>query len=189
MHGVTTSTFNIHKTYMKLFRAMATVGGMTMLSRVAGFIRDILTAMLMGAGPVTDAFIVALKLPNLFRRITAEGAFSVSFVPMYAGRLEADGQEEAGKLANDTLAVMLSILIPFTLIAMLAMPYVIYVIAPGFADEPERYSLAVHLSRVTFPYLVLISVVALVGGMLNSVDRFAPFAAAPVFWVLGVAAL
>ena len=169
---------------MKLAKAMATVAGLTGLSRIAGFTRDILTAAILGAGPIADAFFVALKLPNFFRRVTAEGAFSVAFVPLYSESLEKEGQDKADLFASNAFMVMLSILSVVTLLAMIAMPYVIYVIAPGFADDPLRYDLAVELSRVTFPYLMLMSLTALLGGVLNAIDRFAPFAFAPVLFNL-----
>lgn len=156
---------------------MVTVAGLTGLSRIFGFVRDILTAAILGAGPVADAFFVALKLPNFFRRVTAEGAFSVSFVPLYAGKL-AQGKN-ADAFASNTFAVMLVILVPFTLLALVAMPWIIYAIAPGFAGDAVRYPLAVELSRVTFPYLLLMSLTALLGGVLNARERFAPFAFAP----------
>ena len=167
---------------MNLFRAMATVGGLTGVSRVAGFIRDILTASILGAGPVADAFFVALKLPNFFRRVTAEGAFSVSFVPVYSEILEKDGRSEADAFASNAFMVMLAILSGFCLLAMAAMPLVISVVAPGFTDDPVRFDLAVELSRVTFPYLLAMSLVALLGGVLNALGRFAPFAFAPVLF-------
>ncbi|MEM8833340.1 MAG: murein biosynthesis integral membrane protein MurJ [Pseudomonadota bacterium] len=167
---------------MKLLRAITTVAGFTGLSRVFGFIRDILTAAILGAGPIADAFFVALKLPNFFRRVTAEGAFSVSFVPLYSEMLEKDGKEKASVFASNAFAMMLVILVPFTLLALMAMPYIIYAIAPGFADDPIRYDLAVDLSRITFPYLIFMSLTALLGGMLNAHNKFAPFAAAPILF-------
>ncbi len=165
---------------------MVTVAGMTALSRVAGFVRDILTAAILGAGPVADAFFVALKLPNFFRRVTAEGAFSVSFVPLYSETLEVEGREEADIFANNAFAMMLAVLSAFTLLAVFAMPWIINVIAPGFAGDPVRYDLAVELSRITFPYLLMMSLSALLGGVLNAHDRFAPFAAAPVIFNLSL---
>ena len=165
-------------------KAMATVGGLTGLSRIAGFIRDILTAAILGAGPVADAFFVALKLPNFFRRVTAEGAFSVSFVPVYAELLEKDGRARADSFASNAFMMMLTLLMGFTLVMLLAMPWVIYAIAPGFAGDEVRYDLAVELTRVTFPYLLMMSLTALLGGVLNALDRFAPFAFAPVLFNL-----
>lgn len=169
---------------MSLLRAMTTVAGMTGLSRIAGFARDILTASILGAGPVADAFFVALKLPNFFRRVTAEGAFSVSFVPLYSSTLEQEGPERARIFASNAFWIMTLILSVFCGLAMIFMPYVLMVIAPGFSDDPLRYDLGVELSRITFPYLLLMSLTALLGGVLNAHDRFAPFAFAPVLFNL-----
>lgn len=183
---------------MKLLKAMATVAGLTGLSRVFGFARDIMTAAILGAGPVADAFFVALKLPNFFRRVTAEGAFSVAFVPLYSETLEKEGREKADAFASNAFMVMLSILSVLTLLALAVMPWIITAIAPGFTGVTEvqcirapcpplpdpRFDLAVTLSRVTFPYLMLMSLTALLGGVLNALDRFAPFAFAPVLFNL-----
>lgn len=173
---------------MKLFNAMATVAGLTALSRIAGFARDIMTASILGAGPIADAFFVALKLPNFFRRVTAEGAFSVSFVPIYSSELQHEGRESADVFANRTFSLMLWGLSGFTLLAMLFMPVVIDLIAPGFSDDPQRYDLAVTLSRITFPYLLLMSLTSLLGGVMNAHDKFAPFAVAPVLFNLALIA-
>lgn len=167
---------------MKLVKAMATVAGMTALSRIAGFTRDILTAAFLGAGPVADAFFVALKLPNFFRRVTAEGAFSIVFVPMYSKTREIETQEKADAFASNAFMVMLAALSIFTVLALFLMPFIIGAIAPGFSDDPVRYDLAIELTRITFPYLLLISLAALLGGVLNAMDRFAPFAFAPVLF-------
>lgn len=169
---------------MKLLNAMATVAGLTGVSRILGFVRDILTAAILGAGPIADAFFVALKLPNFFRRVTAEGAFSVAFVPLYSEKLEKEDQSAASLFASNAFAVMLLFLVPFTILAIIAMPYVIYAIAPGFTDDPLRYDMAVELSRVTFPYLLMMSLTALMGGLLNAHDKFAPFASAPILFNL-----
>lgn len=171
---------------MKLLNAMATVAGLTGVSRILGFVRDILTAAILGAGPIADAFFVALKLPNFFRRVTAEGAFSVAFVPLYSEKLAQEDQKAASLFASNAFAVMLLCLIPFTLLAMLAMPYIIYAIAPGFSGDAVRYDLAVDLSRVTFPYLLLMSLTALMGGILNAHNKFAPFASAPILFNLAI---
>jgi len=167
---------------MKLAKAMATVAGLTGVSRVAGFARDVLTAAVLGAGPVADAFFVALKLPNFFRRVTAEGAFSVAFVPLYSHKLEDESREAADAFANNAFMVMLLLLSAFTCLAMIGMPYIMNVIAPGFVDDSIRYDLAIELTRITFPYLLLMSLTALLGGVLNALDRFAPFAFAPVLF-------
>ncbi|WP_448191758.1 murein biosynthesis integral membrane protein MurJ [Azospirillum sp. sgz301742] len=165
---------------MSFARSIATVGGLTMLSRLAGFARDILTAAVLGAGPVADAFFVALKLPNLFRRMFAEGAFSVAFVPLFAAELHTSGRAAAIAFAEEAMGVLLAVLVPFAILAVLGMPALMHVLAPGFVDEPAKFGLAVGMARLTFPYLVLISLVALLGGVLNALDRFGPFAAAPV---------
>lgn len=171
---------------MSLIKAMATVAGMTGLSRIAGFVRDVLMAAYLGAGPVADAFFVALKLPNFFRRVTAEGAFSIVFVPMYSKTLQIESKEKADLFASNSFMVMLCGLSVFTLIAIIFMPYMIGAIAPGFYDDPIRMLLAVELARITFPYLILMSLTALLGGILNAMDRFAPFAFAPVLFNLSL---
>ena len=165
---------------MSFARAIATVGGLTLLSRLAGFARDILTAAVLGAGPVADAFFVALKLPNFFRRLFAEGAFGVAFVPLFAAELQRNGRAAAVAFAEQALAILLAALLPFTALAIAAMPWLMHGLAPGFADEPAKFDLAVGMARLTFPYLALISLVALLGGVLNALDRFGPFAAAPI---------
>ncbi|MBI1207654.1 MAG: murein biosynthesis integral membrane protein MurJ [Azospirillum sp.] len=165
---------------MSFARAIATVGGLTLISRVFGFARDILTAAILGAGPGADAFFVALKLPNFFRRLFAEGAFSVSFVPLFAARLEDSGRVAAQTFAAEALAAMLAVMLPFTVLMIVAMPWLMVVLAPGFADQPEKFALAIDLARCAFPYLALISVTALLGGVLNAMGRFAAFAAAPI---------
>lgn len=171
---------------MKLVKAMATVAGMTGLSRIAGFARDMLTAAFLGAGPVADAFFVALKLPNFFRRVTAEGAFSIVFVPMYSKRMEVDGKDDADLFASNAFMMMVATLSVFTLFALMFMPYIIAAIAPGFRDDPERLDLALEMCRITFPYLLLMSLTALLGGVLNAMNRFAPFAFAPVLFNLSL---
>lgn len=171
---------------MKLIKAMATVAGMTALSRIAGFIRDILTAAYLGAGPMADAFFVALKLPNFFRRITAEGAFSISFVPLYSKMLENDMRAKADDFANNAFTLMCCVLTVFTIIVLIFMPHVLGVVAPGFGDEPEKKMMAIEFSRITFPYLLLISLTALMGGVLNAHHRYAPFAFAPVLFNLSL---
>ena len=165
---------------MALLRSVATVGSYTLLSRVFGFVRDILTAAILGAGPVADAFFVAQRLPNLFRSLFAEGAFSAAFVPLFAGILAEHGKEAARVFAEDALAVLLAALLGFVLLGEIFMPAVMGVIAPGFGEDPEKFSLAVELAQITFPYLLFIALVALQGGVLNSVDRFAAAAATPI---------
>jgi putative peptidoglycan lipid II flippase len=163
---------------------MATIAGFTLVSRVAGMVRDMLTAAFLGAGPIADAFFVALKIPNLFRRVAAEGAFSVSFVPLYTKTLTNEGEEAAGKFSGEVFSVMALIISVFSVAMMIAMPWIIHLIAPGFEEGTERYSAAVSLTQITFPYLILMSFVALFGGMLNAHNKFAPFAAAPIIFNL-----
>jgi putative peptidoglycan lipid II flippase len=164
---------------MSLFRAVATVGGYTMLSRVLGFIRDTLMAAVLGAGPISDAFFVALRLPNMFRTLFAEGAFSAAFVPIFTRRLEASGHDGAKLYAEQALSLLLAGLLATVLIAELFMPQLIPLIAPGFRDKTEQFALATALTRITFPYLLFISLASLQSGILNSLNRFAAAAVTP----------
>ena len=127
---------------MALFRAFATVGGYTALSRVLGLVREILIANFVGAGFVADAFFVAFRLPNLFRRVFAEGAFNAAFVPLFARRLEEEGEAAARRFAEETLAVFLFVLLGLTVLAMAAMPWLMRIIAPGFFDDSRARSTA-----------------------------------------------
>ena len=165
---------------MALFRSVATIGGYTMASRVLGFIRDILTAAFLGAGPVADAFFVAQRLPNLFRSLFAEGAFSAAFVPLFAGMIAHDGRTVAKRFAEDSLAVLLTALFICVLLGEIFAPNLLDILAPGFRAEPDKFALTVGLTRITFPYLLFISLTALQGGILNSVERFAATAATPI---------
>ena len=163
-----------------LIRSFATVSSYTMLSRLLGFVRDVMIAAILGAGPLADAFFVAFKLPNFLRRLFAEGAFNAGFVPLFAGTLEADGKVAARAFAEQAQAILLAILVPLVIVAIAAMPWVIAVMAPGFEYGGERYLRAVELSRITFVYILFISLVALQGGVLNSLGKFAAAAAAPM---------
>ncbi|WP_026986661.1 murein biosynthesis integral membrane protein MurJ [Fodinicurvata fenggangensis] len=165
---------------MALLRSFATVGGLTAVSRVLGFIRDILIAAGLGSGPVADAFFVAFRFPNLFRRLFAEGAFNAAFVPLFSARLEQEGPEAARRFAGDVLSVMLSGLLLFTALCLALMPWIMQVIAPGFTDNSEKFALTVELTRIAFPYLLAMVITALLGGVLNSLYRFAAAAAAPI---------
>lgn len=165
---------------MKLYRAFATVGGLTLVSRILGFFRDILIAAVLGTGLVADAFFVAFRFPNLFRRLFGEGAFNSAFVPLFAKALEGEGKSVAREFAEQSLSVLLTALLIFTAIAEIAMPWLMYAIAPGFSDTPEKFELAIVLTRIAFPYLLCMSLVALLSGVLNALDRFAAAAAAPI---------
>lgn len=157
-----------------------TVGGYTLLSRVTGFARDIMLAAILGAGPIADAFFVALRLPNHFRAIFAEGAFSAAFVPAYTHLHNRDALA-ARSFADRIFTLLLSVQAALLVVAWLFMPQVIALLAPGFTSDPARAELAISLTRITFPYLLLITLVTLYGGMLNAMHRFASPAAAPIF--------
>jgi putative peptidoglycan lipid II flippase len=165
---------------MKLYRAFATVGGLTMISRLLGFGRDILIAATLGTGLVADAFFVAFRFPNLFRRLFAEGAFNAAFVPLFAKRLEGEGADAARAFAEEAMAGLLAVLLVASAVALIAMPWLMLLLAPGFVEDPSKYDLAVLLTRLAFPYLVCISAVALLSGVLNSLGRFSAAAAAPI---------
>jgi putative peptidoglycan lipid II flippase len=164
-----------------------TVGGYTLLSRLTGFARDIMLAAILGAGPVADAFFVALRLPNHFRAIFAEGAFNAAFVPAYA-HLYGTSQPSAKLFADRIFTVLFVAQIVLLALAWLFMPQVIAILAPGFSDDPARGGLAIALTRITFPYLLLVTLVTLYGGMLNVMHRFASAAAAPIFLNLSMMA-
>ncbi len=163
-----------------MIERILTVGGFTLLSRLTGFIRDIILAAILGAGPQADAFFVALRLPNHFRAIFAEGAFNAAFVPAYARIRQQGGAGRAGLFANHIFTLFLASQLVLLAAALLFTPAVIDVLAPGFRADPERFALAVKLTRITFPYLLLITLVTLYGGILNALQRFAAAAAAPI---------
>src|SRR5262245_37044785 len=163
-----------------MIRQFSVVGGFTLLSRITGFARDIFLAAVLGAGPIADAFFVALRLPNHFRAIFAEGAFNAAFVPAYARVREASGPDPARLFADRVFTLLLISQLVLLAIALAFTPAVIGVLAPGFNRDAGRFALAVELTRITFPYLVLVSLVTLYGGILNALDRFASAAAAPV---------
>ena len=165
---------------IRLMRTLVTIGGLTLISRIIGFVRDILTAGFLGAGPISDAFFVALRLPNFFRRLFAEGAFHGAFIPLFASEYHDHGKHAAFSFASDVMSVLLMIVVPFSLLVIVLMPYLLMVLAPGFDTRPAQFALAVDLTRITFCYIICISLVALLGGMLNSMNRFAPFAAIPI---------
>lgn|SRR5690606_26041741 len=165
---------------MSLLKSVATVGGYTMISRVLGFLRDILMAAILGAGPVADAFFVAFRIPNMFRRLVAEGAFSAAFIPLFARKLEQEGKEPALEFASHALAILIGFLLIFSSLFMIFMPFMMQFLAPGFEMEGLRFELAVDYTRITFPYLLAMAIVALLGGVLNAFYKFAAMAAAPI---------
>lgn len=163
-----------------LLRAFATVSGMTLISRVTGFVRDILIAGVLGAGLTADAFLIAFQFPNLFRRLFAEGAFSAGFVPIFSEILEKEGREKALRFAEQSFAVLATTLFIFVLAVMVFMPIALYAIAPGFSEIPGQMERATDLARIAFPYLFFISLVSLQSGVLNALDRFSAAAATPI---------
>jgi putative peptidoglycan lipid II flippase len=171
-----------------MIKRILTVGGFTLLSRVTGFIRDIILAAVLGAGPVADAFFVAFRLPNHFRAIFAEGAFNAAFVPAYARIREQNGAERAGTFAGRIFTLLLASQLVLLALALAFTPEALDVLAPGLSDDPSRYPLAVALTRVTFPYLLLITMVTLYGGILNALQRFAAAASASILLNLAMIA-
>lgn len=157
---------------MNLLKSLAAVSSMTMLSRVLGFVRDTIVARTFGAGMATDAFFVAFKLPNLLRRIFAEGAFSQAFVPILAEYKAQQGEEATRTFLAYVSGLLTLVLALVTVLGMLAAPLVIWITAPGFADTPEKFALTSNLLRVTFPYILLISLASLAGAVLNTWNRF-----------------
>src|SRR4051812_5063374 len=161
-------------------RSVATVGGLTLASRALGFLREILMAQFFGTGAINDAFVVAMRLPNLFRQLFAEGAFNSAFVPMFAGELETKGRVGGQRFAESVLSTLLLVLAAVTIAAELGMPWLIRVFAFGFYQYPEKFTAAVLFTQITFPYLLFMSLGALQGGVLNALGRFADAAAAPI---------
>jgi putative peptidoglycan lipid II flippase len=163
-----------------MIKRILTVGGFTLLSRVTGFVRDIIMAAVLGAGPIADAFFIAFRLPNHFRAIFAEGAFNAAFVPAYARLREQGGAERAGQFADRIFTILLASQVVLLAAALAFTPQVIDLLAPGLGQDSVRYPLAVELTRITFPYLLMITLVTLYGGILNAMQRFATAAAAPI---------
>lgn len=162
---------------IRLISSVLTVGGWTLLSRGAGFARDVMMAAYLGAGPAAEAFLVAFSLPNMFRRFFAEGAFNMAFVPMYAKRLE--GGEDANAFARDAFSGMAGLLFVFSILGTLAMPWLVWAMASGFAGD-ARFDLAVLYGRIGFCYILFISLVALISGVLNAHGRFTEASFVPV---------
>ena len=164
---------------MNLYRAIGSIGGLTMVSRVLGFARDMIGSRVLGASHANDAFNLAFLLPNIFRRLFAEGAFSSGFVPLFSRRLAAGGPEDAQAFSNEILAVFMPALLLVTVVFEIFMPGILLVVVPEYGQVPQKLPLAIELTRWTFPYLLFISLVALLSGVLNSLTRFAVAAFAP----------
>ncbi len=165
------------KSASRLVSGFLTVGSWTLVSRVLGFVRDVMIAAFLGAGPVAEAFLVAFSLPNMFRRFFAEGAFNMAFVPLFSKRLE--GGDDAQEFAQDAFSGLATVLIVFSLVAQVAMPALVFAMASGFVED-ERFDLAVLFGRICFPYILFISLAALLSGLLNATGRFVEAAAMPV---------
>ncbi|MDS4013992.1 MAG: murein biosynthesis integral membrane protein MurJ [Candidatus Accumulibacter sp.] len=165
---------------MNLLRSLATVSSMTLLSRILGFVRDFVIARTFGAGMLTDAFFVAFKLPNLLRRLFAEGAFSQAFVPVLGEYKNRYGASETRQLVDRVVSLLFLVVFAVTLLGMLAAPILVYISAPGFAADSGKFALTVELTRITFPYILFMSLVAVAGGILNTWSRFAIPAFTPV---------
>jgi putative peptidoglycan lipid II flippase len=163
-----------------MLRKILSVGGWTLGSRATGFLRDVVMAALMGTGPVADAFVVALRIPNHFRAIFGEGAFNAAFVPAYARIDEAQGRERARLFVDRVFGVMLVVQVALLAVALPAMPWIVGLLAPGFSADPQKFELAVTLTRITFPYLLFIVLVTVLSGLLNAHERFAAAAGAPI---------
>ena len=166
---------------MNLLRVLANVGSMTFLSRILGFARDTLIARMFGAGLATDAFFVAFKIPNLLRRVSAEGAFSQAFVPILAEYKSQRSAAETHALISHVASLMGVFLVLVTIAGMLAAPLIVGITAPGFAKDASKFALTVELLRITFPYIVFISLVSLAGGVLNTYSKFQVPAFTPVW--------
>ena len=171
-----------------MLKKILSVGGWTLVSRFTGFIRDVVMAAILGAGPVADAFVVAFRLPNHFRAIFAEGAFNSAFVPAYARVRETKGPDPARLFVDRVFSLMLFVQVALLVLALLGMPWVVRLLAPGFAEDPAKFDLAVTLTRITFPYLFFIALVTLFSGLLNAHERFAAAAAAPILLNLSLIA-
>ena len=165
-----------------LARSFGQIGVLTAASRVLGLLRDIVFAAFLGAGPAADAFLVALKLPNMFRRLSAEGALSNAFVPSYAWEGEKNGGTAALRLAGEVQVVLLLVLLAVVAAFEVMMPSIVMLLAPGFSATPERFAAAVALARITMPYLPMISLVAFWAALANAHDRFVPGAAMPIMF-------
>lgn len=175
---------------MSLLRNFVSVGSWTVVSRLAGFARDALMAAVLGVGPMADAFNAAFRFPNLFRRLFAEGAFNTAFVPMFSGALEQQGDAGARDLAARIMSWLVAALVVVTILVEIFMPQIMLVFVPGFVDDKEKFDLTVLLTRIMFPYLACMSLMAAYGAMLNSLGRFFAAAFAPVLLnIVNIAAL
>ncbi|WP_156851498.1 murein biosynthesis integral membrane protein MurJ [Bartonella refiksaydamii] len=167
---------------MTLIKKFATVASGTLMSRIFGFVREMLMAAALGTGPVSDAFNAAFRFPNTFRRFFAEGAFNAAFIPLFSKKITEDGQETACKFAEEVFGVLFSLLLLLTIVMELSMPFLVRtVIAPGFTGDTTKFNATVHFTAIMFPYLTCMSLAAMMGGMLNALRRYFIAAIAPLF--------
>lgn len=152
----------------------------TLLSRISGFVRDVFIAKYLGSGFYSDVFFMAFRIPNFFRKIFAEGAFNSAFTPIFASGVQVHGKEKMMIFARNIYSILLYFLLVFTLLAEIAMPFLMYILAPGYLDEPDKFNLVVILTRITFPYLIFISIVSLMSGILNTFNKFLAVSVTPV---------
>lgn len=169
-----------------LLKNFTTVSFYTAISRISGFVRDIFIAKYIGAGPISDAFFIALRVPNFFRRFFAEGAFNSAFIPMFSRKLEGEGKESAKHYAEEIFVFMFVALVIFSSLFMIFMPYLIYLIAPGLSGNAEIKDLTIELTRITFPYLMLISIATIFSAILNSISKFSAVAFMPVLFNVAI---
>ena len=164
---------------MNIFKTSFNIAIVTLISRLLGFFRDILIAAILGTGIIADAFFMAFKFPNIFRRLFAEGAFSAAFIPIFSKKLTVN-KLDAKKFASETASALFWFLLLLITIAELFMPFIVYVIAPGFIEDTEKFNLTITLTRIAFPYLLFMSLVALISGILNSIGKFTAAASLPI---------
>ena len=164
---------------MNLFKSTTTFSFFTIISRILGYIRDILIAIFLGAGPLADAFFVAFRIPNTFRRLFSEGTFNAAFVPSYATEL-ANGKKQSENFATNIFSLLIISLFFLVSVIEIFMPAFVFLIAPGFNDNVEKMDLAINLTRITLPFLLFVSLSSFFSAILNSHNRFAVAAAAPI---------
>jgi putative peptidoglycan lipid II flippase len=168
-----------HFALMSFHRAVLTVGSLTIVSRLLGFLRDMLMAIYLGAGPIADAFVVAQRIPNIFRSLFAEGAIDPAFVPIYSRKLQQESEASVRSFVNQIFTIFVLVLVPLSVLSIVFMDLIVAGMAPGFVHDHELFQRTILYSRVAFGYIILISVTALIGGVLNARGYFAPYAAAP----------
>ena len=164
---------------MNLLSSTSVFSFYTLLSRILGYFRDILIAIFLGTSIYADAFFVAFRLPNTFRRLFAEGTFNAAFIPSYAGE-KLKGKKEGKKFADEVFSLLLFFLIFLIIIVEIFTPFLVYLIAPGFYEDSQKFSLAIEFTRITFPFLLFVSLSSLLSGILNTNNKFAAAAAAPI---------